>query len=209
MGQLWFLVALLPIIPLFIIFASKIKPLVMIIIVVVVSIHYHFFYQNYSSSFPLFYYRAFAGLCGGVLVYHLGDFFAKQIKSRGNIQRMIFLGGNAVLLLTLGLGYKSSLDFKVVVICFVLGFYVLLGSGTDVKYKPAECTAFLGRRFSFPMYVVHLPIADLVAFYSKNRYHFSAPTQYCLYFLICILAVVALTFIADSNKKLVNKYLLS
>lgn len=203
--QLWFLVALLPVLPCFMMVSSKIQPCYMLLISFAVYVHYYFIYKFYPSHFPVFYYRAFAGVCGGVLVYHFSTFFYRMLKDRVKTQTIVFVIGNAVLLLAFILCYTNILDFQVAVICFVLGLSLLLGSKMDIDVIPLSGVAFLGRKFSFPLYVVHLPIADLVAFISRNRNHFSALSQYALYLIICGLAVAIITFVASFNEKQIDK----
>jgi len=206
-GQLWYLVALLPLIPFFLFISSKIPTKLWIIIECVTGIHFYLVYCQYPSHFPVFYYRAFAGLCMGGIAYFLTTCLNKLPDlvrvNRVIITDILSITGNCILLFIVFGAYTNSLDFRVAVAGFVIGLSLILSGNRECKTKAMKLVSDLGRVYSFSIYVVHLPIADFTAYLFKEHLHQGLYFQFCFYVLSSILiAVIYEIIITRCMKKL-------
>jgi len=171
--QLWYLTALLPIIPLIMYVLSRTKTVIHVIISFFVFCFYYFILQFYPSHFPVFYCRAVAGMAGGIMVYYTSVFFKRYTNSS------VAIGfGNIALIISLIMGYINILDFRLAVTLFVLGLSFILASEKQTNNYILQRIAYCGEKYSFPVYVVHMSIVRLIAFLSKNVFHLDVKIQY-------------------------------
>jgi len=202
-GHLWYLVALLPLIPLFCILNTYIPKKWMLFLEICIGIHFHVFFGQYPSHFPIFYYRAFAGLCTGGIAFSMTSIIQRmEIIKQGKIKKeSISLIGNLILMCLTSLLAVNRLEYRCAVVGFIVGVSLIISGNGICRYDFEKTIAEFGRKYSFVIYVVHLPLAALVAFISKKYYHFTSLMQMGLYIFSSVMVSVCFRLVVEMVKK--------
>lgn len=199
-GVLWYMSAMLPLLPIlaFVVQITHKKIYGSLSLVAVLS--WYVCLGRFDDCFaPLSYCRAVAGLSLGILAYCVKDFLDIKDFKKINLSTIAYLS-LVIPIITNVLNIRLD---RLCLICFVIGFAICFSSKSAQVYEN-NFTRLCGR-ISFPLYLVHMNVADFITWYCKQYSPLSTEIQYLVYFIISIIGVIVLMIINSLVQGLFKK----
>lgn len=140
----------------------------------------------YDCFAPIMFARAFAGLLLGVVVFELSQRLKKHPVNAKLLKYLCVLFLTAPIILTV-LNFEYNIA---VLFCFALGFAGVFSADCSAFWKH-KIWSYLGK-WSFSLYLVHLNMADLTCWFSKNIVSLNTLEQYLMYSILSVIGVVLL-----------------
>lgn len=199
-GVLWYLSAMLPTLPVIAIVIQKFSIKFYGTAALSVVLLWYFILHRFSDCFvPYSYTRAVAGLALGVLVYCIKEFIENHDFNKMILTIFMVMFLSFPIITTM---FNIPTD-EINLIFIVAGFSLCLSSKVIVFKE--SLLADICRQCSFPVYLVHLNIADLICWYCKNIRQLSIRTQYIVYFILTLICMLLLLCMVNLFSKLFAK----
>lgn len=206
-GVLWYMAAMLPLIPIIIIIEKRFPNYIYTIMAaIVVFVWYICFGRFYDCFVPLSYLRAIAGLSLGIITF----WFEKQLRKIEDKRLASVL--NVLLIVSLLtpviMCFINLTNERIIILLFIIGFSLCFHPLT-FKFPATKFTKFC-EKYSFLIYIIHLNIADFIAYLSKKYFTLKVYEQYILYFLmtfVCVFILEALVIIISKTYAKLIKHL--
>lgn len=187
-GVLWYMSSMLPLLPILAIIVQTTDKKIYGCMALIAVVSWYVFLGRFDDVFaPLCYCRAFSGLSLGILTYCVKDFLdSHDLSIKVNMSVMMCL---CLVLPIFTNAFNIRLD-RLCLICFIIGFAICFSS-QSVKVCENDFTHLCGK-ISFPLYLVHMSVADLITWYCKQYVPLAIGIQYLVYFIISIIGVFIL-----------------
>lgn len=196
-GVLWYMAAMLPMLPVLAIVVQKLSSRIYGLLAVLAVALWYFVLGGFGACFvPWSYGRAVAGLSLGILVYCC-KIWIEKINYNGKALTILMY---ILLLFPIVASFLNIRIDRIIIISLVLGLSLCLSS--KVIIIPENKFTDLCKSCSFPLYLVHLNIADLIYWYCSNYRHLSTLDQYIAYFIISFACMALLMLACKGLKRL-------
>ena len=200
-GVLWYLAAMLPILPVLAIFVQKTPIKVYGTLSLIYVFLWYFVLGRYDDVFvPISYLRAIGGLALGVLVYCLKLFIEKRLDVREDVFTAIMAVCMVCPIVLTALNIKTD---RLILIMFLIGFALNFSSKTK-KIAGNKFTSVCGK-ISLPLYLVHLNVADMIDHICRHYIVLNCFLQYILYFFITLICTIILMYAGRMFDRLLRK----
>lgn len=134
-GNLWYLSALLAVLPVFCLMCKKCQKYVLMIAFVYCPLYYIYTGAAAATLAPRYLLRTLAGLLAGVLVYHLSDY----IRTRLHIRPVVYTMAELFLIMALFAGlYLNNRNFENYVLAFEQ-FLAIVFSQEAIQLSQRQC----------------------------------------------------------------------
>lgn len=199
-GVLWYLAAMLPVLPILVIFVQKTSIKVYGTLSLIYIFLWYFVLGRFDDCFvPTSYFRAVGGLALGVLAYWLKLFMERRLSSKKKYTAIMV----ACIICPIVLTALNIVVDRLILIIFVIGFSLVFSSKTD-KIKANVFTDMCGK-LSLPLYLVHLNIMDLITYFCRNYSVLNSSLQYILLFTISTVCTLLLMYAGQAFDRLLRK----
>lgn len=208
---LWYLVTMLPTLPIIIILNQKLSAKMHVLLSSVCVFAYYFITGMYGAvNGPIKYFRAIAGLSIGILVYYLKLFIDNHINGKEKFFTTIMVLCLACPIVltafnftTTGIPYFYNLiPYDLSIIMFIVGFALCFSSKT--KKLPANKFTNMCSKFSLLIYLTNYNIAEIINYLCKYI-TLNTITQYILYFSLTFICSLLLMYVGQIFDKLLKK----
>ena len=150
-GNLWYLSALLAVLPVFCLLCKKCRQYVLLIAFVYCPIYYIYTGATAVTLAPRCLLRTLAGLLAGVLVYHIAQYIRTQCRAKPVVYTLAEAGLLAAVFAAL---YWNSRNFENYVLAFVLFLSLVFSQRAIQLPVPAKVAGLLGE-WSGVLFVTH------------------------------------------------------
>ena len=200
-GVLWYLAAMLPILPVLAIFVQKTPIKVYGTLSLIYVFLWYFVLGRYDDVFvPISYLRAIGGLALGVLIYCLKLFVENRLDVRKKIPTAIMAACMTCPIVLTALNIKTD---RLILTMFLIGFAISFSSKTK-KIADNKFTSVCGK-ISLPLYLVHLNVADMIDHICRHYIVLNCFLQYILYFFITLICTIILMYAGQMFDRLLRK----
>lgn len=199
-GVLWYLAAMLPILPVLAIFVQKTSIKVYGTLSLVYVILWYFVLGRYPVFAPISYLRAIGGLALGVLLYWIKAYIEKRPGDRKEFYTVLMAICMICPVVLAALDIKTD---RLILIMFLIGFSLCFSSKTQ-KITANKFTNICGK-ISLPLYLVHLNVADMIDHICRNYIVLDCFLQYALYFFITLICTLVLMYAGQMFDRLLRK----
>lgn len=200
-GVLWYLAAMLPILPVLAIFVQKTPIKVYGTLSLIYVFLWYFVLGRYDDVFvPISYLRAICGLALGVLVYCLKLFIENRLDVREDVFTAIMAICMACPIVLTAFDIKTD---RLILIMFLIAFAISFSSKTK-KIVGNRFTSLCGKIF-LPLYLVHLNVADMIDHICRHYIVLNCFLQYILYFFITLIGTIILMYAGQMFDRLLRK----
>jgi len=191
-GVLWYMSAMLPLLPILAVVVQITQKKIYGSLGLVAVLVWYICLGRFDDCFaPLSYCRAVAGLSLGILTYCVKEFV--EIKYLRFFSKNLSIIAYSCLVIPIITNlFNIRLD-RSCLICFVIGFATCFSKKNTMIFEN-KYTRLCGR-ISFPLYLVHMNVADLITWYCTHYSPLSTEIQYLIYFIISIIGVVILMIV--------------
>ncbi len=198
-GVTWYLRAMIPIMPIFIMWILLFPKKLIVITGGGTVVLYYGVIRLYWHWFPYMYPRVFAGMTLGVVSFYFAEFLKKHLSSNITTKTVSII----ILIMPVFLCSFEKMD-RAIVVLLIVGFSSIF-AGLSFQVNDNRITDIC-RRYSLNIYLVHLQVLDRVCWYSKNVCKLSKMKQYALAFIFTVLFAVLLEIAVRILKQVVNAF---